>query len=225
MRDRYAQVRDRSSNVVEEARGDRGQLALEARDELLAQLPRHGRRAAGVGRESLRLHSSRPAPASAAFSAAFRDRPHGQHRLARLPKMHPLGHPVDEQVQHRMGRQIPAAEGLAITPQPLRDLRHRGAHQPTQAPPRSVNAHSMSRTESPCAYIAIARRSSSSVRPLCASRTCGTANSIDPSALYRRCRPWSRSIPSLTAPHRGPRQSPARTLTRQKSAFGLPIPP
>mgnify|MGYP006179431097 CR=1 FL=1 len=58
----------------------------------------------------------------------------------------------------------------------------------------AVNAASMSRTESPRAYISIARRSSSSVRPRITSRifernglamsaSCGTANSISPSAV------------------------------------------
>lgn len=65
----------------------------------------------------------------------------------------------------------------------------------TQRPDSSVNAASMSRTESPRAYISTAKRSSSSVRPRITSRicerngsavsvTCGTANSISPSALF-----------------------------------------
>jgi hypothetical protein len=55
--------------------------------------------------------------------------PGGQHRLARLPQMQPLGEAVDEQVDHLELGQIAAGKRLVFCPQPLRDFAHRRAAQ------------------------------------------------------------------------------------------------
>jgi hypothetical protein len=46
--------------------------------------------------------------------------PGGEHRLARLPQMQPLGKAVDEQVDHRELGQIAAGKRLVFRPQSLR---------------------------------------------------------------------------------------------------------
>ena len=55
--------------------------------------------------------------------------PGGQHCLARLPQMQPLGDAVDKQVDHFELGQIAAGKRLVFRPQSLRDLAHRRAAQ------------------------------------------------------------------------------------------------
>ncbi len=118
--------------------------------------------------------------------------PTGEHRLSRLSQMQPLGNPVDKQVDHFELGQIARRKRQVVRPQPLgqrRDRRARTAPMPVS----SRNAASISRVDSPRAYISTASRSSSSERPLITARiferngsarsaTCGTAYSIAPSA-------------------------------------------
>jgi len=122
--------------------------------------------------------------------------PGRQHCLAWLAQMQPLGNPVDKQVvtsnsvRSRLANASYSAHSrsvISLTALRLSRLR----------PSVSVNTASMSRVESPRAYISTARLSSSSVRPRTASRMrerngalrsaiCGALYSIAPSALVTR---------------------------------------
>src|SRR5262249_18279197 len=61
--------------------------------------------------------------------AVREDAPRGQHRLARLAQMQPLGNAIDEQIKDREFRQVAAGKRLVFRPQPLSDLADRSAAQ------------------------------------------------------------------------------------------------
>jgi hypothetical protein len=87
--------------------------------------------------------------------------PGGEHCLARLPEMQPLGKPVDEQIGHLELRQIAAGKRLVFCPQ--RSVISLTAVRLNSDRPRSsANSASISRVDSPRAYISTANASSSS---------------------------------------------------------------
>src|SRR5436189_3489610 len=108
--------------------------------------------------------------------------------------MQPLGDAVEEQVDHLELGQIAAGKRLILRPQPFRDLAHRRAAQQRLAAVVGKQ-RSMSRVDSPRAYISTASASSSSLRPRMISRSrerngtarseiCGAAYSTTPSAVF-----------------------------------------
>src|SRR5262245_6954742 len=90
--------------------------------------------------------------------------PGGQHRLARLPQMQPLGDSVDKQDRSRLANASYSAHSRSVTS--LTAVR-----ESKERPSSSANSASMSRVDSPRAYISTASASNSSVRPRMISRS------------------------------------------------------
>jgi hypothetical protein len=124
--------------------------------------------------------------------------PGGQHRLARLPQMQPLGDAVDKQVDHFELGQIAAGKRVVLRPQPLRDLAHRRAGEQGATVLVGKQRFNVA-CRQPARYISTASASNSSVRPRMISRSlerngtarsqiCGAAYSTTPSAVFSRPR-------------------------------------